>query len=115
MITQFFETIRLRAFRAVCGFAICVFVLLPCSAEETQHKHNPVVSKLLGKFCLECHDVATADGEREFESFSLPIKTEQQLITADGIIDQVTLRKMPPEDATSLPIKRDSFNRCLAR
>ncbi|QDT93649.1 DUF1592 domain-containing protein [Gimesia algae] len=99
MNTQFIKTIRMRAFRAVCGLAICVSFLQPCSAEEPPHKHNPVVSKLLGKFCLECHDVATADGEREFESFSLPIKTEQQLITADGIIDQVTLRKMPPADA----------------
>lgn len=99
MISNFFETIRMRAFRAVCGLVICVSVLVPCSAEETQHKHNPVVTKLLGKFCLQCHDVETADGEREFESFSLPIKTEQQLITADGIIDQVTLRKMPPEES----------------
>ncbi len=89
----------MKAFRAVCGITICVSVLLPCSAEETQHKHNPAVTRLLGKFCLQCHDRATADGEREFESFSLPIKSEQQLITADGIIDQVTLRKMPPEDA----------------
>lgn len=99
MSAQFFETILMSAFRAVCGFAISVSVLLPCSAEEKQHKHNPVVTRLLDKFCLQCHDVATADGEREFESFSLPIKSEQQLITADGIIDQMTLRKMPPEDA----------------
>ncbi|QDT44031.1 hypothetical protein Pan241w_41360 [Gimesia alba] len=89
----------MRAFRAVCGFVISVSVLLPCSAEEKQHKHNPTVTRLLKKYCLDCHDIKTADGEREFESFSLPIKTQQQLITADGIIDQVTLRKMPPEES----------------
>ena len=38
-------------------------------------------------------------GEREFATFTLPIQTESQLITADEIIDQVTLRLMPPEDS----------------
>ncbi len=99
MNTQFIKTLGMRAFRVVCGFAICVSVLQPCSAEKTLHKDNPAVTKLLGKYCLQCHDIETADGEREFESFSLPIKSKQQLLTADGIIDQVTLRKMPPEDA----------------
>jgi len=99
MNTRLLKTVSMRAFRAVCGFAICVSLLLPCSAEEKQHKHNPTVTRLLKKYCLECHDIATADGEREFESFSLPIKSEQQLITADGIIDQVTLRRMPLEKA----------------
>ncbi|MCH9654209.1 MAG: DUF1592 domain-containing protein [Planctomycetes bacterium] len=99
MNTQFIKTLGMRAFRAVCGFAICVSILQPCSAEKTQHKDNPAVTKLLGKYCLQCHDIETADGEREFESFSLPIKSKQQLLSADAIIDQVTLRKMPPEDA----------------
>lgn len=93
------KSLSMSAFRAVCGFAVCLSLLLPCSAAEPQHKHNPIVTRLLKKYCLECHDIATADGEHEFESFSLPIKTKQQLITADGIIDQVTLRKMPPEEA----------------
>ncbi|MEQ8634264.1 DUF1592 domain-containing protein [Gimesia maris] len=99
MITQFVKTLCKRAFRAVCGFMFCVSLLTPCAAAEPQHKHNPTVMRLLKKYCLDCHDVATADGEREFETFSLPIKTQQQLITADGIIDQVTLRKMPPEES----------------
>ncbi|QDV19536.1 hypothetical protein Pan153_42020 [Gimesia panareensis] len=98
MNTRPIKSLSMRAFRAVCGFAVCVS-LLPCSAAEPQHKHNPIVSRLLKKYCLDCHDKATADGEREFETFTLPLKTEQQLITADGIIDQMTLRKMPPEEA----------------
>lgn len=99
MNTRLLKTLCLNAFRVVCGFAVCLFLLLPCSAAEPQHKHNPTVSRLLKKYCLDCHDRATADGEREFETFTLPLKTEQQLITADGIIDQMTLRKMPPEEA----------------
>ena len=89
----------MSVFRAVCGFVLCLSWLVPCSAAEPQHKHAPTVTRLLKKYCLDCHDVATADGEREFETFSLPLKSEQQLITADSIIDQVTLRKMPPEES----------------
>ena len=99
MTTRFMKTLWQSAFRAVCGLVVSVSLLPSGSAEETQHKHNPAVTKLLKKYCLDCHDVKTADGEREFETFSLPIKTKQQLIAADGIIDHVTLRNMPPEEA----------------
>lgn len=58
-----------------------------------------VVATFLKKHCLDCHDASTSEGEREFESFSLPIQSLPHLISADEIIDQVTLRKMPPEDA----------------
>lgn len=69
------------------------------SFADQPEDRSPIVSQLLGKYCLQCHDAKTADGEREFETFKLPIKTQQQLMTADEIIDQMTLRKMPPEDA----------------
>lgn len=58
-----------------------------------------VVASFLKKHCLECHDAGTFEGEREFGSFAVPIQSLQDLLTADEIIDQVTLRKMPPEDA----------------
>ncbi|WP_145197396.1 DUF1592 domain-containing protein [Thalassoglobus polymorphus] len=61
-------------------------------------EHGTVVAKFLGQYCTQCHDATTADGEREFETFSLPIKSEQHLITANEIIDQLTLRNMPPID-----------------
>ncbi|KLU04586.1 putative signal peptide and transmembrane protein [Rhodopirellula islandica] len=66
---------------------------------ETDADNPAIVANFLGKYCLECHDKASAEGEREFESFSLPISSEQQLITTDEIIDQVTLRLMPPEES----------------
>ena len=58
-----------------------------------------MVAGFLGKYCIQCHDAGTAEGEREFDSFALPIASEQQLITVDEIIDQVTLKLMPPEDS----------------
>lgn len=92
------KVIESGSIRFFCGIAAFFAATVPLFAEEPADQSQRV-SKLLGKFCLQCHDVETADGEREFESFSLPIKTEHQLITADEIIDQMTLRKMPPQDA----------------
>ncbi|HIF00143.1 MAG TPA: DUF1587 domain-containing protein, partial [Fuerstia sp.] len=79
--------------------AVCLGVRSSTLAAQTDSQHGAVIANFLGKHCLQCHDADTADGEREFESFALPITSEQQLITANEIIDQVTLREMPPEDA----------------
>jgi len=88
-------------------FAILIVLCLLHSSEsfadESDSKPNvdapSVVADFLGKYCLECHGSASAEGEREFESFQLPIASEQQLITTDEIIDQVTLKTMPPEES----------------
>ncbi|MCB1210356.1 MAG: DUF1587 domain-containing protein, partial [Verrucomicrobiales bacterium] len=65
---------------------------------ETPTEHK-VVSEFLGKYCLECHDSDLEKGDREFETFKLPLGTEMDLIAAKEIIDQVTLREMPPKKA----------------
>ncbi|TWU23251.1 hypothetical protein Pla52o_27870 [Novipirellula galeiformis] len=84
---------------AVWGFAACLLAPCSLSAAEADAQREAVITDFLGQYCLQCHDAATADGEREFESFGLPITSTSQLITADEIIDQVTLRHMPPEDS----------------
>jgi hypothetical protein len=38
-------------------------------------------------------------GDREFETFELPLNNESDLITAKEIIDQITLKEMPPKKA----------------
>ncbi|WP_430450959.1 DUF1587 domain-containing protein [Rhodopirellula europaea] len=82
---------------------LCLLHLPESFADEadsmTDVDASSVVPDFLGKYCLECHDNASAEGEREFESFKLPISSEQQLIATDEIIDQVTLKTMPPEDS----------------
>jgi len=57
------------------------------------------VSQFLNRYCLECHDTLMEKGDREFETFNLPLKTGLDLITAKDIIDQVTLKEMPPKKA----------------
>lgn len=93
------------SFRAACAIAAYLaaspFVLSDEleSAAETESERAEVVAKFLGDYCLQCHDAAAAEGEREFESFQFPLDSVQRLITANEIIDQVTLKEMPPEDS----------------
>ncbi|MGB0579509.1 MAG: DUF1592 domain-containing protein [Limisphaerales bacterium] len=57
------------------------------------------VARFLTRYCYDCHDSDLQKGEREFESFALPLKKLPDLITAKEIIDQVTLKEMPPMKA----------------
>ena len=51
-------------------------------------------------YCGDCHGSGTEEGERNFDTFRLPLETVDQLITADELIDQLTLKLMPPPDAS---------------
>jgi len=57
------------------------------------------VEQFLNRYCLECHDTATHKGDRSFDKFTLPLKTLPAAIEARDIIDQLTLREMPPKKA----------------
>lgn len=58
-----------------------------------------LVQQFLSKYCLECHDADVQKGDREFVKFALPLKSEADLISAKEIIDQLTLKEMPPKKA----------------
>ena len=68
-------------------------------AAGTDSENHSVVADFLAQYCLQCHDADSAEGERDLASFALPILSEQQLIATDEVIDQVTLKQMPPEDS----------------
>ena len=76
--------------------ALCTLLVPSGRADETRQQ---VVLDLVGKYCLECHDADVQKGDRTFEEFELPLESLSDLITADEIIDQVTLKEMPPKDA----------------
>lgn len=57
------------------------------------------VSKFFGAYCIDCHNQKDAQGDREFDTLKIPLDSESHLITADEIVDQLTLRQMPPPDA----------------
>ena len=58
-----------------------------------------LVHQFLEQYCAECHDSDVQKGDRNFEKFALPLKTANDLIDARDIIDQLTLREMPPKKA----------------
>ncbi|MGC6425786.1 MAG: DUF1592 domain-containing protein [Akkermansiaceae bacterium] len=69
-------------------------LLLP--ADEVA-RHD-LIGEFLSYHCYDCHDEVTQKGEREFESLKLPITSLEHLIMAQEIVDQVTLKEMPPKD-----------------
>ena len=77
---------------------------LLCFALATAFAHAAddtpkLVQQFLGKYCLECHDADAQKGDRAFDAFALPLKSVADLIEARDIIDQLTLREMPPKKA----------------
>ena len=75
------------------------FSLIPALSHGDAVPEQKVLSQFVGKYCLECHDKDVQKGDREFENFQLPLTKESHLISAKEIIDQVTLREMPPKKA----------------
>ena len=68
----------------------------PLRAAEAPEKS---VEQFLSRYCLECHDADVHKGDRTFHQFALPLKTLPAVIEARDIIDQLTLRDMPPKKA----------------
>lgn len=77
--------------------------LLAAGAQAAESSGQKAFSQFAKKYCLQCHDAETQKGDREFETFKLPLATEDDLITAKDIIDQLTLRDMPPQKAKVFP------------
>ena len=57
------------------------------------------VHQFISRYCLECHDSSVQKGDRDYETLALPLKSESELIEAKDIIDQLTLKEMPPKKA----------------
>ena len=79
----------------LCG-CLLWFSPIPGLANENNDK---TVRKFLESFCADCHAGQNREGERNFDGFSFPIESKQDLLSADEIIDQLTLKQMPPEES----------------
>jgi hypothetical protein len=89
-------TVAPRLRRAVLALALgTAFGGFPVGAQTEQE----TARQFLGKYCLECHDAKTHKGDREFDTFALPLKSETELVLAKDIVDQIVLREMPPKKA----------------
>ena len=77
--------------------------LVAAFAQAAEPPGQKVLSQFVDKYCLNCHDTETKKGDREFESFKLPLATVVDLIEAKDIVDQLTLGEMPPSKAKQHP------------
>jgi len=68
----------------------------PLRAAEAPAKS---VEQFVSRYCLECHDADAHKGDRTFHKFTLPLKTLTEVMEARDIIDELTLREMPPKKA----------------
>ena len=91
--SPFTATRSSRGARGLLCFAIAT--TLSHAADDTPK----LVQQFIGKYCLECHDADVQKGDRAFDAFALPLKSVADLIEARDIIDQLTLKEMPPKKA----------------
>jgi hypothetical protein len=89
---------RMPAFHRASFVAGISALSLTASAHAAEEAPK-VVQQFLGKYCLECHDADVQKGDRAFDEFTLPLKAVTDLIEAKDIIDQITLKEMPPKKA----------------
>ena len=90
------KSVMKRAVAAAFLFSSAHFSEAQSAAGE---KPSSSAQEFLGKYCMECHDSRTHKGDREFETFALPLKSEGDLVVAKEIVDQLTLKEMPPKKA----------------
>ncbi|WP_414665116.1 DUF1592 domain-containing protein [Horticoccus sp. 23ND18S-11] len=83
--------------------AALAFALLTAVAPAADAPAQTLFFQFADKYCLKCHDAVTQKGDREFESFTFPLKNEAALIAAKDIVDQITLGEMPPPKAKERP------------
>ncbi len=94
--------VQTRSIQAALGLALgCCFSAVDGRAEEITAP--PGLSQLVSTYCLKCHDRETEKGDLELESLQLPLRHEADLITAKDMVDQLTLRDMPPSDQEKQP------------
>lgn len=86
-------------FSARWAAATSAMVLVSAIHAEDKPSPQKLVNQFLGKYCTECHDSDVQKGDRNFEAFGLPLKNTADLIDARDIIDQLTLKEMPPKKA----------------
>ncbi len=90
----------MRRIRQVC--LVAALAAMPWADAARAEELVPpakLVGQFLDTYCLDCHDSTKQKGDRDFEAFTLPLKSVADLISAKDIIDQITLKEMPPKKA----------------
>ena len=78
-------------------------ILSAAFAPAAESPAQKTLAPFLDKYCLKCHDTVTQKGDRDFESFNFPLTNVSALVAAKDIVDQLTLREMPPVKEKAQP------------
>ena len=90
------NSLSLRFVIAGNFFAIvALLVAFPVRADDVVSPKE--IQQFVGRYCLKCHSADLHKGDREFESFALPLESEVSIVEAKDIVDQLTLKEMPPQ------------------
>ena len=90
----------MRALREVCLAAVLVATVgTRVARAEDAVPPEKLVGQFLDQYCLNCHDSTTQKGKRNLEPFVLPLKSVPEVISAREIINEITLKEMPPKKA----------------
>ena len=84
-------------FVAIGKFSAIVALLAASGVQADNFVSPKEIQQFVSRYCFECHSADSHKGDREFESFALPLESEAGIIEAKDIVDQLTLKEMPPQ------------------
>ena len=73
---------------------------LPVSDESSLAE---TVQPFLASYCLKCHGDSKQKGERRFDQLASEIRSDNDLVDYQDILDQLNLGEMPPKEAKQPP------------
>ena len=85
-------------------FAQRALIALVCLGAATSMVHavEAKIRPFLSQYCLDCHSADDPSGDREFSSLDLGDSSVDTQLRIQEMIDQLTLKAMPPEDSEQL-------------
>ncbi len=84
-------------------FACIAFVISACAAPVYAADSAYDVEQTLQTYCVSCHGEEKQKGDQRFDQLQFPIKDAAMLEVAQGMIDQLELKEMPPKKAKAHP------------
>ncbi len=86
-------------YRYFLSLVVSVLALGVCSAADSAYD----VEQTLQTYCVSCHGEEKQKGDQRFDQLQFPIKGAAMLEVAQGMIDQLELKEMPPKKAKLHP------------
>lgn len=93
----------------LCGAVLIFGAGLPCAGQTQTPGHiaasqidvkqfDELVAPFVAKHCVRCHNEETHEAERRFDSMNKSVRSTEDLVDLQDILDQLNLGTMPPKD-----------------